>query len=93
MCIFVYCDNVFSTSKTMISPSRCLGTIIAHLDVEERAGCFTLFVFLMSCNCYVALTHVAMGWSVVCDCGIFLTILTCFFQSVHSPFCFTLLLS
>ena len=22
-----------------------------HLDVEERAGCLTLIVFLMSCDC------------------------------------------
>ena len=35
----------------------------------ERAGCFTLFVFLMSCDCYcsVALPHGAVGWSVVCE--------------------------
>ena len=42
---------------------------------EERAGCFTLFVFLMSCDCYcsVALHHGASCWSAVCDCGIFQT--------------------
>ena len=40
-----------------------------HLDEEERAGCFALIVFLMSCYCYcsVALPHCAMGWSAVCD--------------------------
>ena len=44
-----------------------------HLDEEERAaGCFTLFVFLVSCDCYytVALPHGAVGWSAVCDCSI-----------------------
>ena len=43
-----------------------------HLNGEEKAGCFTLIVFLMSCDgeCYVALPHVAMGWSAVFDCGI-----------------------
>ena len=25
----------------------------------------------MSCACYVALPHGVMGWSAVCDCGIF----------------------
>ena len=34
-----------------------------HLDGEERAGCFTLIVFLMSCVCLcsVALPHGAVG--------------------------------
>ena len=43
-----------------------------HLDGEERAGCSTLFVILVSCDCYcsVALPCGAMGWSAVCDCGI-----------------------
>ena len=43
-----------------------------HLDKEERAVCFVLIVFLMSCDCYcsVALPHAAVGWSAVCDCGI-----------------------
>ena len=39
---------------------------------EERAGCFTLSVYLVSCDCYcsVALTCDVMGWSAVCDCSI-----------------------
>ena len=39
-----------------------------HLDDEERACCFALFVFLVSCNCKcsVALPRVAIGWSAVC---------------------------
>ena len=39
---------------------------------EIRAGCFTLTVFLMSCDsqCSVALSHGSMGWSAMCDCGI-----------------------
>ena len=40
-----------------------------HLDVEKRATCITLTVFLMSC--YVALHRGTVSWSkVVCDCGI-----------------------
>ena len=44
-----------------------------HLDVEERAGCFAFIVFLISCycKCPVALPHGAVGWSAVCECGIF----------------------
>ena len=26
-------------------------------DGEERSGCFALFVFLVSCDCYVALCY------------------------------------
>ena len=37
---------------------------------EERAGCFALCVFLVSCDCCVALPHDARGLSAVCDCGI-----------------------
>ena len=41
-----------------------------HLDWEERAGCFALFVFLVSCDGCVALPRSAMGLSAVCNCGI-----------------------
>ena len=38
-----------------------------HLELKQRAGCFTLFVLLAPCDCYcfVALPHGALGWSVV----------------------------
>ena len=40
---------------------------------ELVAGCFTLTVFLMFCDSQysLALPYSAMGWSAVCDCGIF----------------------
>ena len=41
-----------------------------HLDGEERAGCFALFVFLVSRDFCAALPNGAMGLSAVCDCGI-----------------------
>ena len=31
--------------------------IFNHIDAEEGAGCLTLFVFLVSRDCYVALPH------------------------------------
>ena len=37
---------------------------------EKRTGCFDLFVFLVSRDCYVALLYDATGVSAVCDCGI-----------------------
>ena len=41
---------------------------------EERAGCFTQFVFLvlmnLCCCCSVTLPDGVVDWSVVCDCGI-----------------------
>ena len=45
-----------------------------HLDEEERAGCFVFIVFWMSCycKCHVALPHSVVGWTAVCDSGIFL---------------------
>ena len=50
-----------------------------HLDREERAGCFALFVFLVSLDSCAALPHDTKGLSAVCDCGFFLTILTYYF--------------
>ena len=49
-----------------------LSSVATILMVEERAGCFTVFIFLLSCDfyCYVAITYGAVGWSAVCDCGI-----------------------
>ena len=41
-----------------------------QLDWEERAGCFALFVFLVSPDCCVAFPHDATSLSAVCDCGI-----------------------
>ena len=36
----------------------------------EKAGCFDLFVLLVSHDSCVALPHDAKGLSAVCDCGI-----------------------
>ena len=37
---------------------------------RERAGCFALFVLLVSRDCCVALPRGVMGLSAVCDYGI-----------------------
>ena len=37
---------------------------------KKRAGCFAIIVFLVSCDCYVALPHGAVVWSAMCDSGI-----------------------
>ena len=44
-----------------------------NLDEEGRVGCFAFIVFWMSCYCKrsMSLLHGAVGWSAVCDCGIF----------------------
>ena len=40
-----------------------------HFDGEERAGCFTFIVFLMSCDCYCCspIPHGAVSRSAVCN--------------------------
>ena len=43
---------------------------IILMGKRERAGCFALFVFLVSHDCCVALPYDARGLSAVCDCGI-----------------------
>ena len=49
-----------------------LYVLVFHLGGGERAGCFTLIVFLMSCDCQCSMTLplCAVGRSAVCDCGI-----------------------
>ena len=52
-----------------------------------REGWLLYFVFLVSCDCYVALPCGAVGWSAVCDCAMwyFLIILTRFFYMAKFP--------
>ena len=42
----------------------------AIILMGKRAGCFALFVFLVSGNCCVVLPHNNMGLSAVCECCI-----------------------
>ena len=61
-----FCNcSMFSWSLLCVQFKFC-----NHLDGEERAGCFALFVFLVSHDCCVALPGSAAGLSAVCDCGI-----------------------
>ena len=48
----------------------CAFKFCSHRDGEERAGCFALFVFYVSYDCCVALSHYVTGLSAICDCGI-----------------------
>ena len=43
---------------------------LSQLGRESWLLCFALFVFLVSCDCCVALPHDALGLSAVCDSGI-----------------------
>ena len=63
----VLCWSLFCCSIYFVSFWFC-----NHLDGKERAGCFTLTVFLMYCDSQwsVALPHGAVGWSAVYDCRI-----------------------
>ena len=60
---------------------------VSSLDWEERAGCFTLFVLLVSCDCCLALPLGAVGLSAVFNCGISssysLTILAAYNAEIH----------
>ena len=66
----LFVSNIMSL---LFGPRRvktCLRRFCNHLDGKERAGCFALFVFLVSRDCSVDLSHDATSLSVVCDCGI-----------------------
>ena len=55
---------------------------------EERAGCLTLFVVLLSCGykCYVFLPHGAALWFVVCECGMFFHLLLEYLSRIPSEY-------
>ena len=57
LCLFLFYYAILSVISSFCN----------HLDGEKRVDCFTLTVFLMSCDCYcfVALPHGAVGRSAV----------------------------
>ena len=56
----------------LVCITLCPFYFINHIDEEERAGCYALIVFWVSCYCKypLALPHGAVGWYAVCDCCI-----------------------
>ena len=53
-----FCNcSMFCCTLLCVQSSLC-----NHLDGEERAGCFALFVFLVSRDYFVALPHDATGF-------------------------------
>ena len=59
-----FCNCCFVVSYFVSIP------VLNHPDVEKRAGCFALPVFMVSRDCCVALPRGTTGLSAVCDCGI-----------------------
>ena len=48
----------------------CVHSSFAIILMIEIAGCFALFVFMVSRDCCVALPRDATDLSAVCECGI-----------------------
>ena len=55
---------------SVFGPCFVVHYLLSFLFLHHPAGCFTLINFLMSYDnkCSVALPHVAVGLSAVCDC-------------------------
>ena len=47
--------------------------VLQYLDEEQRSGCFVVSVFWMPCycKCLVAFPRGPVGWSAVCECGMY----------------------
>ena len=56
----------------LLGSTLCPLSFCSNLSGDERAGCFTLFIFMVSYHCYCSVVPPdgAVGWSAVCDCGI-----------------------
>ena len=64
-----FCNNYCSMfCSALLCVHSCFAMIL--MGKREKAGCFALFVFLVSRDCCVALSHDATGLFAVCDCGI-----------------------
>ena len=63
-------DNPDLIVSNLFCVTLCPFWFCNHLDREETAGCFALFVFLVSHDCFVALLCDVVGLSAVCGCGI-----------------------
>ena len=59
----------------------CPFKVCNHLEEEEKASCCAIIVLQMYCyyKCSVALPRGVMGWSAVCDCGIYFLIILTYF--------------
>ena len=73
---YVFC-SLFSSAVFVVSSAR-----------KERAGCFTAILPLLNliscdCLCPVSLPRGAMGWSAVCDYGIFCSYMYLFLEPEH----------
>ena len=58
-CLWGFCVLVV----VLLCITKCPFKFFNHIDEEERAGCFTLIVFLLSCDCTrsVTLPYSAVG--------------------------------
>ena len=58
------------------------------LEEEEKAGCFAIVSYrcIVTIKCSVALSHSAVGWFEVCDCGVSWSYSLTFLLT-HSHFC------
>ena len=76
----------------MLGPCLIMQYFVSFLELqssswEERAGCCTFIVFLKSCSCFSYYLFLsAMGWSAVCDCGIFWSVAILTFNDVFACF-------
>ena len=60
----------FHSTHKFLNCTLCPFQFSNHLDGDERAGCFALFIYLAFRSCCVALPHDATMLFAVCDCGI-----------------------
>ena len=87
--VYCCCESfVFGTCFVMkcLVPILVLQSSRGRIERErEKAGCFTLIVFLLSCDysCSLALPHDAVGWSAVYECGIFWSYSHTFWKRKH----------
>ena len=68
--IFLFSEHFFS--MIYVHHKSCTLRSFAFDDYKTYVSCFAFIVLRKSCYCKCSetLSHGAVGWSVVCDCGI-----------------------
>ena len=74
----------FCNCSMFCCPLLCVHSNFTIISMGKRE-LDALFVFLVSRDCCVALTHDTTGLSAVCDCDYFLIILTVFTVCIIDP--------
>ena len=71
----IFSESTVQLKKKMLHTNSNVKEFYNNLSEKKRelTVCFILIVFLLSCGClcFMFLPHHVVGWSLLCNCGIY----------------------